>query len=137
MRGVAAATHDWGGAIGMQRSGADAGPGLARFVLFNTAAFPGGLPAANSRLPRAAVGPLGGPGAESLRPCGIDNGRASPRQDDPRGPRRAAGAVRFVEQRAAIHRFVMDIPLHKSHPTRAVLEEIEGGLAQFASVPSA
>lgn len=135
LRGAALLAHDWGGAIGMGAA-ARMPDRFARFVLFNTAAFPGGRCPLRIRVCRAPL--LGRWAVQGLNLFA----RAALTMAVHRRGRMTrevrAGLLAPYDSwnnRAAIHRFVMDIPLHKSHPTYAVLKEIEGGLAQFRERP--
>ncbi|WP_166824733.1 alpha/beta fold hydrolase [Thalassoroseus pseudoceratinae] len=127
--------HDWGGAIGM--GAASRLPDRFRkFVLFNTAAF------RSLEIPlRIAVCRTPILGSVMLR--GLNGfSRAALRMAVSK-PERITKAVRRGylapydnwANRIAVHRFVADIPLKKSHPSYETLTEVESGLKQFQSHP--
>jgi haloalkane dehalogenase len=126
--------HDWGGAIGF--GWAARHPGLVgRIVVLNTAAF------ASADIPaRIALCRIPVVGEWLVR--GL-NGFAWPATRMAMHRRRLTRDERRAylfpydswAHRVGVHRFVRDIPMEKSHPSRAVLEGIERGLPQFATRP--
>ena len=125
--------HDWGGAIGMGWAGRHP-ERVAGLVVLNTAAF------VSSRIPfRIAVcrWPLLG----SFLVRGL-NGFAWPATfmavHNTMQPEVAAGFVypyNTWHNRVAVHRFVQDIPLEKTHPSRSTLAEVEASLVRLQDKP--
>ena len=123
--------HDWGGAIGL--GAAVRRPELfARFVLFNTGAFP--PPRVPRRIAACRIPWLGEWGVRRLNLFAW--GALHMATEAPQGLR---GAVRdgilapydSWENRIGIHRFVCDIPFTRKHPTYAVLDDIERRLPEL------
>jgi pimeloyl-ACP methyl ester carboxylesterase len=123
--------HDWGGAIGF--GFATRHPELiGRITILNTAAF------CSDRIPsRISLCRAGALGEFLVR--GL-NGFAWPatwmsmharklKEDEARG---FLFPYDSWANRIAVHRFVTDIPLEDSHPSRATLEVIERGLSALA-----
>jgi len=135
LREITLLAHDWGGAIGM--GAAVAAPDrFARFVLLNTAAFLGGRCPWRIRICRTPLlGRLGVQGLNlfaraALRMAVCKRGRMTPAV--------RAGLLAPYDSwqhRLAIQEFVLDIPLHPSHPTYDTLARIEAGLAKFRNHP--
>ncbi len=127
--------HDWGGAIGMGVAGRMA-KRFRRFALFNTAAFPGGRCPWRIRVCRIPIlGELGVQGLNLFAGAAI---RMAVCDHDGMTPQVKAGLLAPYDtwaHRLAVHRFVTDIPLAKSHPSYATLHEVEAGLAQFRQSP--
>ena len=135
LKNVTLMAHDWGGAIGL-------GTLLARkerfkkIVLFNTAAFPPPYIPFRIRVCRwPLIGKLGVQGlnmfAKAATFMATEQRGGLPKQI-------AAGMLAPYDNwnnRVAIYNFVKDIPLSRSHPTWAVLERIESGLASVADWP--
>ena len=135
LKNVTLMAHDWGGAIGL-------GALLARkerfkkIVLFNTAAFaPPYIPFRIRVCRWPLVGKLGVQGlnmfAKAATFMATEQKGGLPKPI-------AAGMLAPYDNwnnRVAIYNFVKDIPLSKSHPTWAVLERIESGLASVADWP--
>lgn len=135
LRNVTLVAHDWGGGIGM--GAAVAAPDrFARFVLMNTAAF---------RAPRCprSIGLCRLPGFGPVAVQGLNLFVRHALTSTVCKPERMTPAVRAGylapydswHHRAAVLRFVLDIPLKPSHPTYDTLNQIEAGLPQFASRP--
>ncbi len=127
--------HDWGGAIGMGAAVADPGR-FARFVLFNTAAFPGGRCPLRIRVCRVPfLGKLGVQGLNLFARAATF--MAIQRRERMTGPVRAGLLAPYDswKNRAAVHRFVLDIPLSRTHPSFKTLQRIEDGLPQFKGHP--
>jgi pimeloyl-ACP methyl ester carboxylesterase len=127
--------HDWGGPIGMGYAvrHPDA---VARFVVFNTAAFH--LPRLPLRITMCRwplVGPLAIRGANgfarlALRWAVVHRERITPAV--------RAGYLAPYDgwaNRVAVLRFVQDIPLEHTHPSRAVVDRIEAGLEGLRGHP--
>ena len=127
--------HDWGGAIGM--GAAVTMPSrFGRFALFNTAAFPGGRCPLRIRVCRTPIlGQIGVQGLNLFAGAAIKMAVCRPERMT-RSVR--AGLLSPYDtwaNRLAVHQFVMDIPLSRSHPSYPVLCEIEEGLGQFRKSP--
>jgi haloalkane dehalogenase len=127
--------HDWGGAIGMGAALA-APERFARFVLFNTAAFTGGRCPLRIRICRLPF--LGRLGVQGLNLFALAAIRMAVRRHERMtGPVRAGLLAPYDswENRAAVYRFVLDIPLKPAHPSYGTLRRIETGLPRFRSHP--
>ena len=126
--------HDWGGAIGF--GFATRHPELiGRITILNTAAF------VSDRIPgRIAICRAGGIGEFAVRAF---NAFAWPATWMSMHARKlteneAHGFLLPYDSwanRIAVHRFVADIPLELSHPSRATLETIERNLSLLAEKP--
>ena len=128
--------HDWGGAIGMTY--AVAHPESVRgLVLFNTAAFY--LPHCPLRIRICRL-----PGIGALLVRGLNAFARGALRFATKRPERFPRAVRRAylapydtwAHRIALHRFIVDIPLESTHPTRPVLDRIEAGLAGLRDHPA-
>jgi haloalkane dehalogenase len=128
--------HDWGGMIGMTYAHWHP-ERIRRLVVLNTAAFHG--PAGKS-LPlslRMCRTPLSG--ALLVRGLNLFC-RGAARYCSVRGlaPDVRAGLLAPYDSwanRIGVHRFVQDIPLEATHPSYALVKEVETGLQQFQEVP--
>ncbi len=127
--------HDWGGPIGMGYA-LRRPERVKRFVVFNTAAFPA------SRIPfRINLCKLPGFGALAVRALNAFAGLA-PAMASAK-PERLTPAVKAgylapydsYANRIALLRFVQDIPMHPSHPTYKLVDEIGHGLSLFTDHP--
>jgi pimeloyl-ACP methyl ester carboxylesterase len=124
--------HDWGGAIGM--GAAVTAPGrFERFVLMNTAAFLARRCPFRIRLCHVPlVGQLGVQGMNLFAKMALEQAVA---KHERMTPAVRAGMIAPYDSwanRAAIYRFVCDIPLRPSHPTYQTILNIEKGLGQFS-----
>ncbi|TWU16768.1 Haloalkane dehalogenase [Allorhodopirellula heiligendammensis] len=126
--------HDWGGAIGLsavhQRR-----ERLAGLILLNTAAFP--PPYMPRRIAACRWPIVGTPAVRGLNlfaraATTMTMSRTKLSADATRG---LLAPYDSWANRVAIDRFVRDIPLHRSHPTYAVLEDLEAGLGDFSNLP--
>lgn len=135
LKDITLVAHDWGGAIGM--GAAVARPQrFCRFVLMNTAAFPGGRCPWRIRVCRVPL--LGQIAVQGLNLFALAALRMATAK-----PERLTRAVRAGllapydcwAHRTAIHRFVKDIPLGPRHPSYPALERIAAGLDQFRHHP--
>ena len=127
--------HDWGGAIGMGTA-ARIPERFARFVLFNTTAF------RSRRIPlRIAVCRIPLLGALAVRGFNAFSRAALSMAVTQHERMTATVKAGYLapyanwRDRIAVLRFVQDIPLSESHPSFAVLLEVEQGLAQFTESP--
>ncbi len=123
--------HDWGGAIGMGLAGRQP-ERIEKLVLLNTAAFRSRQIPFRIRLCKIPVA-----GELLVRGC---NGFAWPATFmavSKKMKREVAHSYLAPynnwENRIATHRFVVDIPLDKSHPSYRCLQEIEERLEIFSS----
>lgn len=128
--------HDWGGAIGL--GAAVAMPErFARIVLLNTAAFRSqGMPW-RIRVCRAPL--LGKLGVQGLNLFARAALRMAVCQRERMTPAVRAGLLAPYDSwghRAAIWRFVADIPMRPSHPSYAALCQIETGLERLRDRPA-
>jgi len=135
LRQITLVAHDWGGAIGMGAAVA-APERFARFVFLNTAAFRSTRCPLRIRicrtplLGRLAVQGLNLFARAALRLAVHNRGRITP---DVR-----AGLLAPYDSwqnRTAIYRFVLDIPLHSRHPSYQTLARIEARLPHFRRHP--
>jgi cis-3-alkyl-4-acyloxetan-2-one decarboxylase len=125
--------HDWGGAIGMGWAGRNADR-VAGMVVLNTAAFrAGGIPL------RIAVCRWPVVGALMVRGLNLFARGATLMAVKKRmAPDVQAGFLFPYDSwanRIAIHRFVEDIPLHRGHPSWAMLLQVEQGLKSLVGKP--
>ena len=135
LQDVTLLAHDWGGAIGLGAT-LERQQRFARFVLFNTAAFP------SSRMPwRIRV--CRTPGVGRLLVQGLNGfARAALRmavtKHDRMTPAIRAGLLAPYDSwrhREAIYRFVADIPMSPRHPSHTTLAGIEGRLPLLRERP--
>lgn len=135
LKRITLVAHDWGGAIGMGAAVA-APQRFERFVLMNTAAFLAPRCPLRIRLCHLpAVGQFAVQGLNLFAKMALDQAVA---KHDCMTPAVRAGMIAPYDSwanRAAIYRFVCDIPLRPSHPTYRTLLDIESGLAQFSRHP--
>jgi len=125
--------HDWGGAIGMGWAG-NHPERIDGLVVLNTAAF------VSSHIPlRIAV--CRWPVIGGLLVRGL-NGFAWPATfmavHEKMKPKVASGFLQPYnnwQNRVAVHRFVLDIPMEEDHPTRPILQAVEENLAQLQDKP--
>lgn len=134
LKNIVLLAHDWGGAIGLSAVHARRDR-LAGIILLNTAAFP---PPYMPRRIAACRWPL--VGTPAVRGLNLFARAAitmamSRTKLSPAAARGLLAPYDNWDHRVAIDRFVRDIPLHRSHPTFAVLEQLEAGLPDFADLP--
>ncbi len=127
--------HDWGGAIGMgyaTRHSAN----IARFVIFNTAAFY--LPAVPWVL-KLARSPVVGEfilrGLNGFAGLAIKLAMGHPERMTPDVRAGYLAPYDSWQNRIAIYRFVQDIPVNARHPSRATLGDIDRQLHVFQKHP--
>ncbi len=132
---VTLVAHDWGGAIGM--GAAVASPArFSRFVLMNTAAFRSEHCPPLIRLGHVPV--LSAVAIQGLNLFARAALRLTVTRRERMTPAVRAGYLAPYDSwrnRAAIRRFVMDIPLGPKHPSYPTLAEIEAALPQFRDRP--
>jgi pimeloyl-ACP methyl ester carboxylesterase len=132
---VTLVAHDWGGAIGM--GAAVALPRrFSRFALMNTAAFLGGRCPRRIRLCRVPIlGQFAVQGLNLFARLALREAVAKPERMTPAVCAGFLAPYDSWAHRAAIYRFVKDIPLSPQHPTYKTLQNIEAGLSQFRNRP--
>jgi pimeloyl-ACP methyl ester carboxylesterase len=127
--------HDWGGAIGLGAA-VDMPERFARVVLFNTGAFLGERCPWRIRVCRTPmVGELVVRGLNAFAASALI---MATNRAGGLAPEVKAGLIAPYdnwEHRIATHRFVLDIPLAKSHPSYATLAHIEQGLPRLSALP--
>ncbi|MBN2022383.1 MAG: alpha/beta fold hydrolase [Pirellulales bacterium] len=135
LRDVTLVAHDWGGAIGM--GAAVAMPErFSRFVLLNTAAFRSDRIPWRINLCRVPIlGPVAVEGLNLFVRAALRSAVARPERLSPAVRRGLAAPYDTWAHRAAVLRFVWDVPMKPSHPSYARLAEIEQGLAGLADRP--
>jgi haloalkane dehalogenase len=129
------AVHDWGGAIGMGWA-TERPHAVDRLVVFNTAAFPSPripLSINACRIPGFGAVAIRGLNAFSrvaLLRCVVDRSRLTPAV-------RSGYVAPYPDwaARVAQLRFVQDIPMSASHPSRARLERIASKLERLGDRP--
>ena len=127
--------YDWGGAVGMGAA-VEMPDRFRRFVLCNTAAFPGGRCPWRIRVCRwPLVGALAVRGLNLFARAATFMAVAGPKRMAPQVRAGLLAPYDSWSHRIAVHRFVTDIPLHPSHPSYSVLQSIERGLSQFRNHP--
>jgi len=135
LRWITLLAHDWGGAIGMGTAVA-APERFSRFVLFNTGAFTGGRCPMRIRLCRTPM--LGRLAVQGLNLFARAALAAAVCKRKRMTPAVRAGLLAPYDSwahREAVYRFVLDIPLHRGHPSYERLAQIETGLVQFRQHP--
>jgi haloalkane dehalogenase len=135
LRRITLVAHDWGGLIGMGTAVA-APERFARFVLMNTAAFRADRCPWRIRMCHVPV--LGQAAIQGLNLFVRAALRMTVCKRERMTPAVKAGYLAPYDSwahRAAVYRFVLDIPLHPGHPSYKTLVEIEQGLAKFRQHP--
>lgn len=127
--------HDWGGAIGM--GCATRHPEVAaRFVVFNTSAFYKPAVPAVLKLARSPmVGEFMLRGLNAFAGLAVRLAMGHPERMTPQVRRGYLAPYDTWAHRIAIYRFVQDIPVSATHPTRATVDAIDRGLGHFAGHP--
>jgi pimeloyl-ACP methyl ester carboxylesterase len=131
LRRVHLVVHDWGGAIGFGWA-ARRPEKVGRIAILNTAAFPADHLArriALCRVPVLGAGLVRGLNAFARGAVimAMHARRLTP--DERHG---YLFPYDSWAHRVAVHRFIRDIPMEKTHPSRAALEEIAARLPGFA-----
>jgi cis-3-alkyl-4-acyloxetan-2-one decarboxylase len=135
LRQITLVAHDWGGGIGMGAAVA-APERFARFVLMNTAAFR--APNCPWQIHLCHLPILGQVAIQGLNLFARAATRMTVCKSERMTPAVKAGYLAPYDSwahRAAIYRFVLDIPLNAGHPSYQTLVEIEEGLAKFRQHP--
>jgi haloalkane dehalogenase len=133
LEGVSLVLHDWGGVIGLGYATRHP-DNVARFVIFNTAAFV--LPLIPNRIRMCRSDLFGSLLVRGLNAfAGLATYMAVTRPMPAQVRAGYLAPYNNWRNRIAIHRFVQDIPLEEAHPTRPTLIEIEAGLEQLRERP--
>ena len=127
--------HDWGGVIGL--GAAVAKPErFRRFILFNTAAFRSRRVPWRIRICRAPLfGEVAVRGLNAFARAALWMAVAKHERMTSEVKAGFLAPYDCWANRIAIHRFVMDIPIARSHPSYTALETIEHGLSSLANRP--
>lgn len=134
LRNIVLLAHDWGGAIGLSAVHRRR-ERLAGITLLNTAAFPPPyMPHRIAACRWPIAGTLAVRGLNLFARAAITMAMSRTRLS-PAAARGLLAPYNHWNHRVAIDRFVRDIPLHRSHPTYAVLEQLEANLPDFANLP--
>lgn len=134
LRDVTLVVHDWGGAIGFGWAARHADL-VRRFVVFNTAAFPGPC-ALRIRVCRIPVlGDLAVRGLNLFARGALTFGCESSANMPPPVRRGYLLPYDSWANRVATLRFVQDIPLRQDAASHATLSDIERSLQRFAEHP--
>ncbi len=132
---IALAVHDWGGGIGMGYAARHPDT-VDRFVIFNTSAFY--LPAVPWIL-KLARSPIIGEallrGLNAFAGTAVWLGMGHPKRMTREIRAGYLAPYRTWHDRIAIYRFVQDIPVTASHPTRATVDAIDRALPSFRDRP--
>ena len=127
--------HDWGGGIGMGAAVA-APERFSRFVLMNTAAFRAERcpwPIHLCQLP--LLGQVAVQGLNLFVRAALRTTVAKPERMTPAVRAGYLAPYDSWAHRVAVYRFVLDIPIRRSHPSYQTLVGIEQGLAKFRQHP--
>ncbi|NIL98382.1 MAG: alpha/beta fold hydrolase [Planctomycetales bacterium] len=135
LRQVTLLAHDWGGPIGLGAAVAEKDR-YARFVLFNTGAYPPPYFPWRIRICRTPL--LGRLAVQGLNLFARAALSMAVRHHERMEPPVCQGLLAPYDcwaHRTAIYRFVKDIPASRRHPTYAVLADLEAQLHQLADRP--
>ncbi len=135
LRDITLVVHDWGGAIGMGYA-VRYPANVARFVVFNTAAFY--QPALPLRIKMCRIPLFGEVAIQGFNGFALLALRWATSKPERFTPAVRAGYLAPYDNwqnRIALHRFVLDIPFERGHRSRRTLDEIEAGLPQFRDRP--
>lgn len=127
--------HDWGGAIGLGAAVAEPAR-FRRLILFNTAAFRSRRVPWRIRICRIPLfGEVAVRGLNAFARAALWMAVAKRERMTPQVRAGLLAPYNSWANRIAIHRFVKDIPIARSHPSYAALETIENGLTSLANRP--
>lgn len=127
--------HDWGGAIGLGAAAAMP-ERFARIVLLNTGAFRAPRMPWRIRVCRAPlVGKLAVQGLNLFARAALRMAVARPGRMTPEARAGLLAPYDSWRSRAAIWRFVADVPMRPSHPSYHALCRVEEGLARLRRLP--
>ncbi|MFT4647143.1 MAG: pimeloyl-ACP methyl ester carboxylesterase [Glaciecola sp.] len=134
LKRITLVVHDWGGAIGMGLAGRHP-ERFERFVISNTAAFPGGQAHSLIRVAR-----LPGLNGLLMGKLGlfekITVKHATERDLAPAIQKAYLAPFGNLRERIAVRSFVRDIPLRRSHKSYATLEQVDANLAHLKHIPT-
>ena len=132
---ITLALHDWGGAIGMGYA-TRYPQNVARFVIFNTAAFyQPALPLRIKMCRLPLLGALAIQGFNGFARLALRWATSHPERLSPAVRAGYLAPYNNWHNRIALLRFVQDIPLEKRHKSRGTLDEIEARLSLLAQHP--
>lgn len=135
LSGVTLLAHDWGGAIGLGAAAA-LPERFARYVLFNTGAFPPPHFPLRIRVCRTPLlGRLAVQGFNVFARAAITMAAEDRARMTPAVRAGLLAPYDSWDHRRAIYQFVKDIPATRRHPTYAVLEELEAALPSLGQNP--
>jgi haloalkane dehalogenase len=135
LREITLVAHDWGGGIGMGAAVA-APERFGRFVLMNTAAFRAeGCPWPIHLCHLPLLGQVAVQGLNLFVRAALRTTVAKPERMTPAVRAGYLAPYDSWAHRAAVYRFVMDIPMRRSHRSYRALVRIEQGLAKFRQHP--
>ncbi len=137
LRDITLVVHDWGGAIGCgfavrhpQR--------IARILVMNTAAFPGGRIPSRIRVCRTPLlGSLAVRGFNGFARAAVEMAVENAGVMTPEIRKGYLAPYDSWNHRIAVQRFVEDIPLDPSHPSYATLQSIDSDLRLLRNKPMA
>lgn len=134
LRNITLLAHDWGGAIGLAAS-VERVDRMSAIILLNTAAFPPPyMPKRIGILRTPVLGSIAMRGFNAFAGPAVTMAMSKQRMS----PTVAAGLLhpyRSWHDRVAIDSFVKDIPMSTTHPTYAVLEQLERDLTKLSHLP--
>ena len=135
LKDITLAVHDWGGGIGFGY--ATRHPvNVQRLVVFNTSAFFRPVLHWGIKLSRAPlIGDVLTRGLNTFLRSAFLMGTSQPERFDAAVRAGYLAPYRSWHDRIAILRFVQDIPMKNSHPTRETIDEIESRLHLLRDIP--
>lgn len=136
LRNVTLVVHDWGGAIGLAAAAA-VPERIGRLVVTNTGAFPPPyVPWRIAACRWPIVGTAAVRGLNAFAQAATWMATARYRRLPPAVRGGLLAPYGSWAERVAIARFVQDIPTRRSHPTYAVLADLEARLPELADKPT-
>ena len=127
--------HDWGGAIGCGLATRHPGR-IARVLVMNTAAFPGGRIPGRIRVCRTPLlGSLAVRGMNSFARAAVEMAVENAGVMTPSVRKGYLAPYDSWAHRVAVQRFVEDIPLSPDHPSYATLQGIDSDLRLLRNKP--
>lgn len=131
---VTLGVHDWGGAIGFGAAMRQP-QRFRRFVVFNSAVFPGPVPWRICVCKWPLLGPLLVRGLNAFAGGAIYMACAHRERMTPAVRAAYLAPYQSWRDRVAILRFVQDIPTRPSHPTYDLIRDIEASLKRWCTHP--
>ncbi len=138
INGITLVMHDWGGAIGMGYAVENPGM-IKRLVIFNSAAFVSRrIPPSISFCKIPILGEIAVRGFNGFvgSAVNLSFGTAKPERFTNEVKRGYLSPYLSWHDRIAVHRFVKDIPMKRSHQSWELLKSIEGKLSKFSHTPA-